>query len=394
LFEEQFAESFERVLNHSSWLQRRDPTLEYQRICQEVEAAIRDEDDATRTLRQQLLPALADSARVEGAGVYQADLGYVQQLQYDILFAGNAQACDGISQIHDSLATTIYQLGIALVSYGGHENCWHQTLFRRDLRSHHPDASEQVLALLQRREQRPGSDHDSREQMTELARRGILLFMEREILTHVATALWRIGHGSPAPLEMVATGYSDLVVRSIRLIRALLAHERFLFVASDQSNRMLATIGNCLRPMEFVVIDSLNHYPGLKLDHWNPDFPAGADLRWNPSDAEPIPLHEWLRRFREEVATQMVYGLFRASPLAPARVFFAHRKHSHTAAHLALADSCMLEVRGFPLLIDLADRTCRAIYGGGTLQEMTEAAYARAGVPFPYPSEQDTRLWR
>jgi hypothetical protein len=298
-------------------------------------------------------------------------------LQNEVLFAGHAQACDGCCHVHDTLAATIYQLGVALVSYRGSENGWYQHLFRRDLRSREDDAIERALALLQRREHRPGLDHEAKDRMSELARRGIMAYMERDILTHVATARWRIGHGSPAPMELVATGYSDLVVRSIRLIREMVAYERFLFVASDHVNRTLNTIGQCLRPMEFAVVDRLDYYPGFKLDDWRPDyFPPSVDLNWNPADPEPIALNEWVQRFRNEVASEIVYGFYRASRLAPPQVFFAHRKHAHTAAHLALADSQLHEQRGFPLLIDLADRTCRAVYGGGSLQEMAEAAHA------------------
>ena len=37
------------------------------------------------------------------------------------------------------------------------------------------------------------------------------------------------------------------------------------------------------------------------------------------------------------------------------------------AARIAVADSVLQQERGFPLLIDLADRVCRSIYGGGSL---------------------------
>jgi hypothetical protein len=46
--------------------------------------------------------------------------------------------------------------------------------------------------------------------------------------------------------------------------------------------------------------------------------------------------------------------------------------------------------RGFPLLIDLADHVCRSVFGG-TLQHLTESAYAAAGEPSRYFSERTTR---
>ena len=76
-------------------------------------------------------------------------------------------------------------------------------------------------------------------------------------------------------------------------------------------------------------------------------------------DGEPLAPSEWIPRFIERVASQVVVGLYRASVLAPAQLFYAHRDHAHFAAHIVLADSMFQEERGFPLLIDLADHVCR-----------------------------------
>jgi hypothetical protein len=86
-----------------------------------------------------------------------------------------------------------------------------------------------------------------------------------------------------------------------------------------------------------------------------------------------------------------VYGLYRATLLAPPQLFYAHVDHSAVAARIALADSVLMEQRGFPLLIDMADRLCKSVYGGGSLTEMAETAYAAAGAPFRYQSERVTR---
>ncbi|MCC7106760.1 MAG: hypothetical protein IT307_16630, partial [Chloroflexi bacterium] len=65
--------------------------------------------------------------------------------------------------------------------------------------------------------------------------------------------------------------------------------------------------------------------------------------------------------------------------------------HTHLAAHIALADSVLQEHRGFPLLIDLADRICAATFGPDSLVEPLLAAYARAGAPFRFLSERASR---
>ncbi|MGL4550773.1 MAG: hypothetical protein ACRC33_06265, partial [Gemmataceae bacterium] len=258
----------------------------------------------------------------------------------------------------------------------------------RDLRRG-GDPREAVVALLARRERRAGSHPGAADPLSDLARRGVMTYMERYVLTHAATAPWRMGHGSPAPMELVGTGYTDLVIRSIRLIRQLVAHGRFVFVSSEQSNYALFTVGQALRPLEYAVIGTLDDYPGLDLEEWRPAHPAQEDLRWDEGDATPTEAREWVRRFRDEVASEVVYGLYRATRLGPPQVFYAHRDHVHVAARVALADSVLMEERGFPMLIDMADRTCKAFFSG--LHEMADAAYADAGAPFCFRSERYTR---
>jgi hypothetical protein len=72
-------------------------------------------------------------------------------------------------------------------------------------------------------------------------------------------------------------------------------------------------------------------------------------------------------------------------------VFYAHRDHFEVAAAVAIADSVLLPDRGFPMLIDLADRACKGVYGGGSLRDVADAAYARCGSAFRYASERANR---
>ena len=90
------------------------------------------------------------------------------------------------------------------------------------------------------------------------------------------------------------------------------------------------------------------------------------------------------------VAPQVVVGVYRATRLAPAQLFYAHVAHADVAAHIALADSILQEHRGFPLLLDLAHYVCQSVFGG-TLDYLTETAYAAAGAPWRYFSERSTR---
>src|SRR5207249_886952 len=73
------------------------------------------------------------------------------------------------------------------------------------------------------------------------------------------------------------------------------------------------------------------------------------------------------RDFVNEVGPQIIRGVYRASRLAPPYVFYAHAECAHEAALIALADSTMHEHRGFPMLIELADRICAGTFGAQAL---------------------------
>jgi hypothetical protein len=108
-------------------------------------------------------------------------------------------------------------------------------------------------------------------------------------------------------------------------------------------------------------------------------------------DGKKLTPAEWIRKFRDVVASQVVVGVYRATHLAPAQVFYAHENHADIAAHIALADSVLQEHRGFPLLLDLADNVCGAVFGGNSLTGPVSTAYADAGAPWRYSSERMTR---
>ena len=54
------------------------------------------------------------------------------------------------THVHDTLALTIYQIGVCLVSYNGQRGSWSQRLFRRDLHRSHGDPVDEAIALLER----------------------------------------------------------------------------------------------------------------------------------------------------------------------------------------------------------------------------------------------------
>lgn len=215
-------------------------------------------------------------------------------------------------------------------------------------------------------------------------------YAEMAVLVEHSQAKWKIGHGSPAPYQLLSgAGNPDMMIRSVRLLRRLIEeHRRFVFVASEPGDRAFLTIGQALRPCEYAIVGTLAHRIERFIGDLEFSNVVTVDDTW---DGKPLMPELWVSRFLDEIATQVLVGVYRASPLAPPQMFYAHRDHVHVAARIAIADSVLLADRGFPALIDLADRTCASVYGGGSLREIANTAYARAGVGLRYGSERQNR---
>jgi len=199
-----------------------------------------------------------------------------------------------------------------------------------------------------------------------------------------------MGHGSPAPHELfIAAGNPDLMTASVAVLRGLIeGHQKFVFVPSEQGDRELLSLGHALRPLEYAVVMTLADRMYDFFDNLEYRVEATGDALWDGRRLSP---EQWLAHFRDEVAARVVVGVFRASAVGPAHVFYAHEDHADMAARVALADSVLNERTAFPQLITLADQTCRSVYGGGGLREMTDAAFAAAGAAVRYRSERDLR---
>jgi hypothetical protein len=391
VFREGFGEELLHTLDLRTWQAGRDLGEEYRRIEAEVRLAVEYETEYQRKVRREVLPALAAApAAPKGAGHYACEPAEVARVQRGLLFNGGVEACDGTSHVYDTLPVTIHQIGVSLVSYKGDLGTWQTRLFRRDLRVAGPDPVAEVLDVLQRRSWRGGLHQPTaRDLLSELAQRVIMSYAERAILLRRSKAPWRLGHGSPAPYELLTGGGSaDLMIEAVKVMRDLIAgHQKFVFVASEPGDRALSTIGQGLRPLEYAVVAGLAERLEPFIDRLSFGRPT-VDPTWDGRALTPA---QWVCKFRDEVASQVVVGVYRATLLGPPQLFYAHQDHADVAARVALADSVLQEQRGFPLLITLADEVCRSVYGGNSLREMAEAALAAAGAPFRYTSERLTR---
>jgi hypothetical protein len=229
-----------------------------------------------------------------------------------------------------------------------------------------------VLALRENRTRRVEAEEAG--DLSRFLTRGLMAYGERAVLADKATAPWRIGHGSPVPLELVSN--AELAENSLPMLnRLLLDHKKYLFVPSETTAYEWLTAGYALRPGEYAILETLERR-----------------LKGIIATLVPMPrkVLDDLQEFLHEVGVRLRVGVYRASRTAPPRIFYAHEERVHQAALLALADSTLQAHRGFPLLIDLADR--RSSFGNDIFHSAVENAYASADAPYAYLGERQTRL--
>lgn len=376
-FTEQFGEPLSEALRLDRWRSGADLVAEYARIQREVETAVAFESQVSAEVRRTVFPRLGQLTGVPEGRLY-SDItaAEIRRVHRDFLFPGRVEACDGRVEVHESLALTLYQIAVCLVGYAGTQGSWSSRLIRRDLRAERLNGADQLLELLERRQNREDGEEEAG-RLSQLAQRAVMSHAAMRVLVERSAAPWRMGRGSPAPQQLfMAAPEADLMVESVGVMRQLIeGHRRFVFLADESAYRELLTLGDALMPLEYAIVGTLDARIHRFLAQLSYAPPAFADLSW---DGESVPAEEWVARFRDRVASQVLVGVYRASALTRPRVFYAHREHFEMAARIAIADSALLESRGGPMLLQVAEHVCRSVYGGGHLAEMAETVQARA----------------
>lgn len=378
-FQRAFDEPLDRVLDIEKWDDGSDLSHIFDHLEEEVRAAIAQENALGAEIRKIVLPQIAGRPNApKGAGVFCATRKQLEDTQARILFNGAVEACDGTRAGHDTLPLTIAQLGVCLVSYLGKQGAWAHRLFRRDMRMRGQNLRDEALEFLQYREQRAGIDQESqRDRLSELMRRGIMSYAERAVLLKRSTAPWRMGHGQPAPYELLTgSGSMELLQKSLDVLsELLLGWKRFVFVPSAPSEGVLLTIGHALRPLEFAVVETMERRMDQILNK--------GHLRGAHRDRA--------ERFTKEAGPKIMIGVYRTYPEAPPQIFYAHADFAQDAALVAMADSLLQPQRSFPTLISLADTICASLFGAEGFNSTIQSAYAKAGYPLRYLGERETR---
>lgn len=379
-FEASCGEPLSRILDLDTW--EADPDLAElcQRIEREIGNAVATEERLSQETRRTIFAKLADPNRRNAppnAGVFQATPEQLRTVWRAVLFNGGVEACDATCKTFDTLPIAITQMGVCLTAYQGNTQQFSHRLFQRDLRVESGDLLQDVLALLDHRAASSANDPETLKGVSVLARRGIMAYAERAALTYKSSAPWRMGHGNIAPYEILTgSGSMSLLENGLNVLRTLVAgHRRFVFVPSEAADRRILMLGHALQTGQYAIVTTSEASMTTIVEggHYSKRYKQMA------------------LDFCREIGPQIAVGVYRASSAAPPYVFYSHVDYSHEAALIALADSLLQEYRSFPLLIDLADRQCRAAFGNDIFDGAVQSAYARAGAPFRYMGERQTR---
>lgn len=390
--DETLARQFAAALDLSTWTSGERLGELSARLEREVEFAARYETEMgpkVLALLRDRLPTAPDRSRE--SGVYKLTPDAVEAACRNVLFNGNVEACDGTRVVVPTLPVTVVQIGICLTSYVGTGDGGSivQRLYRHDITRRTDDAEAQVRDFISQRARRSRrawndlGDDGQPLSLSDMLCRALMIYGERAMLADRSDRPWRLGHGSPMPHEMlVGSGREELTWASLQTLRRLLEeHKRFIFVPSEISDQAVRTIANALPPLQYAVLRNTQ------------DIIEGyiSGSSYERPHYKKKGVYQALRAFQEEVGSKVLLCVFRVSQFSPGGIFYAHEDFVHEAAQIVMADSALQEHRGFPNLIDIADRTCKGMFDAGYVAAQVHTVLARSGAPFQYFHERSTR---
>ena len=379
-YREMTGEDLKSTLDLSTWDTGVRALQAFERLEREVEQAERYSSEIRQSVRDNifgLLPGL-DGAP-DQAGVYRVSIDELRKAQSNVLFNGLVEACDGNSHVFYTVPIQIIQIAVAATTYNGEESTWANRIFRRDIPlKGGAGILQETIDLLSRRAEK--EHKGGRRMVTDMMRRAVMTYMERIVLADRAQAPWRMGHGNPLAYELLTgSGLVELISYSVEVLRRLvLDHKKFIFIPSESNAEHLLTIGDALHPLEYAIVNTAEADLQRILG-------GGFRGQW-----ESMMTHT-LKPFCDEAGPVVLTGLYRASAMAPAQMFYAHRDFIHEAALIAMSDSILQEHRGRPMLLDMADVLCKTYFGAETLRTPAQAAFAQTGEPYRYLDERSTR---
>ncbi|MBZ4423224.1 hypothetical protein [Myxococcus sp. RHSTA-1-4] len=374
-YREAFNEELSTTLDLDRWSTGLDLDSVMARFRREIANAVKKEGRLRAIVRNELFPRLQTRhASFPEAGIYRVTPEEVSLMHERLLFRGRVDAVSGSHTSHDSLPIGISQIGVAVVGYGGTSGAFSQRLFRKEMASQSANPIQEALDYINMRQNRFKGRKDT---LSRMACRGIRTYAERAALMNKSSAEWRMGVGNPCAHELLSgSGYMSLLERSLVVLRRLVhEHKKFVFVSDALHDRGFLTMGFALDAGEYAVLETLQSDGEDVVEGWEYGD-RSKRLAWD---------------FVKQSSPHVIKGLFRVSDHSPPRLFYAHREHIHTAACIAMADSILRPERAFPMLLDVAEMSCRSAFGEDGFLGLVHDAYAQADANLQYFSERGMR---
>lgn len=364
-------QSLRKALDFGLWDENADLEKMTASVHRFVSSSVAVEQRWREIIQAEVFPKLPEFTDApEQAGVYTVRPAHLRDAYRNCLLCGDVTAVNGSSAGHDGAAAALVAIGICLVRYDGKLQSWRTTFLRRDQAIAGGNLVDEIRSVLDSRGRRspagsgPGAGRD---RVTYLLRRGVMAAAERKALLEKTQTRWRLGHGMPAPLELLTgSGSMALIDETLPILEQLLIdYRRWIFVLTPGSHYAFATLANALEKQQIAI------------------FQKGKAALDDILESGHF-VHGYRRKvedFARRLGEAMVVGGLRATEHAPGQVFVAHADHALPAAVLAMADAALQPHRGFPLSLDLAAVSSKVLLGMDAFQGLVEAAYAGAGVP-------------
>ncbi len=318
--------SFQQLVDLASW----QPLEEY---FQGADARIATDVKECVTLRRRLRDELLSDPKVKGMVVKPSDAA-LEKAAHD-LFAGEVCAIDGTLSVIPSQAGGRARIGVAATSYSGDEIKRVLYVSYRQLASAGGTAIEYFRRLKQVN------------RTSALLMRAVMAFTERNLALQQPNK-WRMVHGELLPYELwAALGKGRPVSERLDLARRLIEARNVIAVVEGTHNIELLNSGEILEPGEYIdardLSVDLDEYLGGHRDD-------GRGAHFNATDRKDF------EDFKGSYGMLIRVGVFKVGPKA--YLFQAHRDVFPEAAAVVMRDAMHQPLRGFPLLLDYADRIC------------------------------------
>jgi hypothetical protein len=378
--DETFAEAldFRKSIEATSW---KTPGEHYQnmpKLTRQLVNRVVESDERMRDeLRKVYFPILTSEGILQ---LRRSDPRYVEVLQRKRLYTGRVFAADGTLARYETLSLVGAQIAISRVGYQGSTGQFVSNIMHWGGELPRIMMPNEFVESMRRR----GKQLKNR--LNNLFLQTLMAYKEREILLEMGPDIFKLIQGPIFPYEMLSgAGKSNTLKTCLDLLGRLIDDGAYATIVSSSTDRDLMLFGMSLKAGEYAIVG---------------DGTARLDLyeRNAHYSNQPVDTYDgkseikMFTEFKNTYGPKVVEGILRAHPMSRPYVFYCNADRVEEAVHMLLADAANTGARGFPLLIDLADRYCAGSFKSGEYTSYMNAEFTRAsGGSAMYQSEHSTR---